>query len=150
MVHSVALGYVDRHAADDVTQDVFLGAWKSLGDLREPDKFGAWLCARARNQAKSAARRARLEQERQQAREVDAQYEAEAADDGAPTMELVLEHLRALPRAFREPLTMRLVEQLTGAQIAQRLGRPPASVRVNLHRGMEQLRQSLQKAMEQA
>ena len=55
----------------------------------------------------------------------------------------VLDTIRALPEAYRETLVLRLVEGLTGPEIAERTGLTPASVRVNLHRGMKQLRDRL-------
>ena len=39
---------------------------------------------------------------------------------------------------------MRLVEGLTGPEIAERTGLTPGSVRVNLHRGIQLLRERLQ------
>ena len=58
------------------------------------------------------------------------------------TME-VLDVIRKLPDAYRETLLMRLVEGMSGAEIAERSGLTPASVRVNLHRGMKLLRERL-------
>jgi RNA polymerase sigma-70 factor (ECF subfamily) len=56
---------------------------------------------------------------------------------------MVLAAIRALPEAYRETLVLRLVEGMTGPEIAQRTGLTAASVRVNLHRGMKQLRARL-------
>ena len=56
----------------------------------------------------------------------------------------VLALIRTLPEAYRETLVLRLVEGLTGPEIAERTGLTPASVRVNLHRGMKLLREKLQ------
>jgi RNA polymerase sigma-70 factor (ECF subfamily) len=55
----------------------------------------------------------------------------------------VLNHIRALPEAYRETLVLRLVEGMTGPEIALQTGLTPASVRVNLHRGMKLLREKL-------
>ena len=52
----------------------------------------------------------------------------------------ILDAIRSLPDAYRETLILRLVEGLTGPEIAARTGMTHGSVRVNLHRGMEQLR----------
>jgi RNA polymerase sigma-70 factor, ECF subfamily len=49
-----------------------------------------------------------------------------------------------LPEAYRETLMMRLVEGMTGPEIAARTGLTPDSVRVNLHRGMKLLRDALE------
>jgi RNA polymerase sigma-70 factor (ECF subfamily) len=51
--------------------------------------------------------------------------------------------IRTMPEAYRETLVLRLVEGMTGPEIAARTGLTPASVRVNLHRGMKQLRERL-------
>ena len=51
--------------------------------------------------------------------------------------------IRTMPEAYRETFVLRLVEGMTGPEIAARTGLTPASVRVNLHRGMKQLRERL-------
>ena len=55
----------------------------------------------------------------------------------------VLAALRALPDVYRETLVMRLVEGMTGPEIAEHTGLAHGSVRVNLHRGMKLLREQL-------
>ena len=55
----------------------------------------------------------------------------------------ILAAIRELPDAYRETLILRLVEGMTGPEIAARTGLTPGSVRVNLHRGMQQLREKL-------
>jgi hypothetical protein len=42
-----------------------------------------------------------------------------------------------------ETLTLRFVEGMTGPEIAMRTGLTDGSVRVNLHRGMQQLKEQL-------
>ena len=49
----------------------------------------------------------------------------------------------SLSETYRETLILRLVEGMTGPEIAARTGMTHGSVRVNLHRGMEQLRAKL-------
>ena len=51
--------------------------------------------------------------------------------------------VRSLPEAYRETLVLRLVEGMTGPEIAERTGMTPDSVRVNLCRGMKMLREKL-------
>ena len=43
------------HLAEDVMQDSFVTAWTKLNTLKEPRKFGAWICNIARNNAKNMA-----------------------------------------------------------------------------------------------
>ena len=59
------------------------------------------------------------------------------------TAKEILALIRRLPEAYRETLVLRFVEGMTGPEIAARTGLTPASVRVNLHRGMKLLRQKM-------
>lgn len=135
VVHGILLARLPLREVDDVVQEVFLTALTRLADLREPGAFGPWLGAIARNRAADQHRRRR-------------EHEALAEDalvagPVAPEALAVLASLRALPEAYRETLTLRLVEGMTGPEIAARTGLTPASVRVNLHRGMKLLRERL-------
>jgi RNA polymerase sigma-70 factor, ECF subfamily len=136
MVHGIVLARIDRTEVDDVVQDVFLAALDRLGDLREPAAFGGWLAAIARHRAADHARRA-----------VPTDPLAEDSASGRDPDRLealaILDVVRSLPDAYRETLTLRLVEGMTGAEIAERTGLTAASVRVNLHRGMKLLREKL-------
>jgi RNA polymerase sigma-70 factor, ECF subfamily len=139
MVHGIVLARIARpgaHDVDDVVQDVFVTALERLGDLREPAAFGGWLAAIARHRATDRRRRMPvmepLEDNVAATRDPD-RLEARA----------ILNAVRALPDAYRETLILRLVEGMTGAEIADRTGLTPASVRVNLHRGMKLLREKL-------
>jgi RNA polymerase sigma-70 factor, ECF subfamily len=135
MIHGVLLAHVRFTDADDLVQDVFLTAWRKLGSLREPGAFGGWLLVIARNRAHDFYRRARPPEELS-----DTAASVPAGDDEAHA---ALEAIRSLPQAYRETLMLRLVEGLTGPEIAARTGLTPASVRVNLCRGMKQLREKL-------
>ena len=56
----------------------------------------------------------------------------------------ILESIRQLPESYRETLLLRLVEGMTGPEIAARTGLTAESVRVNLCRGMKMLRELLE------
>jgi RNA polymerase sigma-70 factor (ECF subfamily) len=137
MVHGLLLARIPVAEVDDLVQEVFLSAWKRLNSLRDPAAFGGWLAMIARNRATDFHRRSPDVVELPdglQARDVTAER-AEAL--------AVLEVVRSLPDAYRETLVLRLVEGLTGPEIALRTGLTAASVRVNLHRGMKLLREKL-------
>jgi RNA polymerase sigma-70 factor, ECF subfamily len=55
----------------------------------------------------------------------------------------VLKIIRSLPESYRETLVLRLVEGMTGNEISEQTGLTPESVRVNLYRGMQLLREKL-------
>jgi RNA polymerase sigma-70 factor (ECF subfamily) len=120
---------------DDLVQDVFLTAFRRLRSLRDPAAFGGWLCAIARHRAVDYHRAARPTVEVVDTMGSDGRHQDESL--------AVLAALRRLPEAYRETLLLRLVEGMTGPEIAARTGLTPGSVRVNLHRGMRQLREIL-------
>jgi RNA polymerase sigma-70 factor (ECF subfamily) len=133
MVHGVLLARVPRGQVEDLLQDVFLLALRRLDSLRDPARFGGWLAMIARNRATDFHRRSRDT--------VELTDEVPGPHQGARTEALaVLALLRGLPEAYRETLVLRLVEGMTGPEIAARIGMTEGSVRVNLHRGMKLLR----------
>jgi RNA polymerase sigma-70 factor (ECF subfamily) len=116
-------------------QEVFLTALRKLDTLRDAERFGPWVAMIARNRAMDFHRRARATEELRDELSHAPRPLAEAAE--------ALEIIRGLPEAYRETLVLRLVEGMTGPEIAARTGLRPASVRVNLHRGMKLLRERL-------
>lgn len=143
MVHGILLGRVRPAEVEDLVQDVFLRALPRLRDLRDTSRFGAWLAAIARNTATDHYRRSQTQPE-SSGDETDP--EEQPAKSGLATLTEaaeILECIRSLPETYRETLILRLVEGMTGPEIATRTGLLPGSVRVNLHRGMLQLRQKL-------
>jgi RNA polymerase sigma-70 factor, ECF subfamily len=133
-VHAVVLARVQYGDAGDVVQDVFVIALERLGQLADPAAFPGWILTVARTRAIDHTRR------RQPVELAD-----EPAAEPVPTAEAqrVLDTIRELPDAYRETLIMRLVEGMSGPEIAERTGLSPGSVRVNLHRGMKLLRERL-------
>lgn len=138
IVHGILLARVPRIEVDDLVQEVFLSAWQRLDTLRDPAAFGGWLAMITRNRATDSRRRS------VEVHELPATLAAHDATAARAEALAILEIIRSLPDAYRETLIMRLVEGLTGPEIADRTGLTPASVRVNLHRGMKLLREKLE------
>jgi RNA polymerase sigma-70 factor (ECF subfamily) len=143
MVRGILLARVSRTDVSDLLQDVFLTAWRRLPSLRDSGAFGGWLAMIARNRATDHYRRAADEVELPETIVDDRTLAGEAAAGAAIDARAALRAIRALPDAYRETLVLRLVEGMTGPEIAARTGLTPASVRVNLHRGMKLLREAL-------
>jgi len=135
LVHGILLARVPRPEVDDLVQDIFLHAFKKLHTLRDGSAFGPWIAMIARNRAVDFHRRSRETVELTEELRGSDKQEAKAAE--------ILELIRSLPEAYRETLVLRLVEGMTGPEIATRTGLTAASVRVNLHRGMKLLREKL-------
>ena len=140
VVHGLLLARVQPEIADDLVQDVFIVVMQRLHTLDDAAAFAGWLCRIARNLAVDHHRRVR-------------RFDPLPPDVGVappPTAEArqMLEIVRSLPDAYAETLILRLVEGLTGPEIAERTGLTPGSVRVNLHRGMKLLRERLGEEVE--
>lgn len=143
MVHGILLCRVPPREVEDLVQEVFLLALRQLHSLRDTSRFGAWLGTITRNRANDYFRKAiPVEQATEPARE---DYAESKKNDHAVEQEaaMILAVLRTLPDTYREPLLLRLVEGMTGPEIAARVGLTHGSVRVNLHRGMQMLREKL-------
>jgi RNA polymerase sigma-70 factor, ECF subfamily len=143
MVHGILLARVPPREVDDLVQEVFLSALRQLHSLRDLSRFGAWLGTITRNRANDYFRKAipkekviePVSEGQAESRTTNSSAEQEAA--------VILAVVRGLPESYREPLILRLVEGMTGPEIAARTGLTHGSVRVNLCRGMQLLREKL-------
>ncbi len=142
MVHGILLARVPAQEADDLVQEVFLHALRKLSGLRSAEAFGPWVAAIARTFTVRFHRRRRW----------TGRLPDELPDDPTPNptpnqtsdeATAALAAIRRLPEAYRETLMLRLVEGLTGPQIAVCTGLTQGSVRVNLHRGFSLLREQM-------
>ncbi len=139
MVHGIVLARAPRTEADDLVQDVFFFAWRKIHTLRDAAAFGGWIGMIARNRAMDYHRQ---KHETEELTDTIANTMAEKPQQQTEAI-AVLDTIKALPEAYRETLILRLVEGMTGPEIATRTGLTPDSVRVNLHRGMKMLREKL-------
>jgi RNA polymerase sigma-70 factor, ECF subfamily len=142
MVHGVLLAKVPVCDVNDLVQDVFIRALRRLSTLRETASFGAWLAAIARNVAHDYHRRSVPEEPLPDDASDQVQCGTSGGDQDCASA-AILEAVMSLSEAYRETLILRLVEGMTGPEIAARTGMTHGSVRINLHRGMEQLRAKL-------
>ena len=132
LVHGVLLARLPRSEVEDMVQEIFLHALRKLHTLRDPRAFGPWIAMIARNRSMDFHRRSR--------ETVEVTDDLQSSDSSGARAEEIVDIIRTLPDAYRETLVLRLVEGMTGPEIATRTGLTAASVRVNLHRGMKLLR----------
>lgn len=135
LVHGITLARVPRDEVDDIVQEVFISAYKNIDTLRDKNAVGGWLAMIARNRAVEFYRRVKPTEELSETMSGSKSQITEANE--------ILAAIRALPETYKETLVLRLVEGMTGQEIAERTGMTPESVRVNLHRGMKLLREKL-------
>lgn len=137
LVHGILLGRFRPALADELSQECFATAFARLAQLQDDRRFGAWIATTARR-----IQPARIGIE-VAADDRLALVSAEVSPEDRAEASRLLRAVGELPAAYRETLMLRLVEGLSGPEIAALTGRTPDSVRVNLHRGMDKLRRSL-------
>jgi RNA polymerase sigma factor (sigma-70 family) len=146
----------DPLEAEDVVQDALLQTYLRLEELREPARFGAWLCGIAANLAKMRLRAASrgfasLDELVGGMRVPPGLL---AAPDPSPDqvaeerelLGLVRAAIEVLPDGHRDVVLMHYVEGLSCQEIAALLGRSTGAVRVRLHRARRELRELLHAA----
>jgi RNA polymerase sigma-70 factor (ECF subfamily) len=138
----------DPSDAEDAAQDAFLIAYRKLGTFRGDGPLGGWLMRIAIREARDRALA------RRPAASLDATpgaYGAGLIADDDPTRAVerrerqvaVLAAIADLPDHYRAAVTLRYVDDLTYPEIAAATGRPEATVRTHLHRGLHRLRERL-------
>lgn len=151
-VSSIALAIVrDVDLSRDVAQDVFLAAWRDIGQLRDPNSFLPWLRQLTRNRAYHVLRTARRRGKRIDERAFDALVTTavDPALNAADQMLVDEEHrlLRAvldeLPDDARGVVTLYYREDQSTAHVAALLGLTEANVRQRLARARARLRAEL-------
>lgn len=141
LVRAAALHVVrDPHLAEDVAQEAFVAAYRSLASLRDGSRFGAWLLGIAR---RCAAKAVRTRQRSPVA--VGIAESTVIEDDGRPSSESMelLEFVTRLPLHERVVVGLRHFEGCSVDEIATLTGRAPGTVTKQLSRAHQRLRQWL-------
>ena len=139
----------DSGIAGDVVQDAFLRAWQRIGDLKESEKFGPWLCGIVRNLSIDVAR-ARAVRYAKSSHELDASGAVDPRDDPLDQMgreedrQQVTEAIQSLDEMSRSVVVLRYYENLSSKQIGELLGLAPTAVDMRLMRARRQLRSHLE------
>ncbi|BFO16370.1 sigma-70 family RNA polymerase sigma factor [Streptomyces sp. KM77-8] len=147
LVHTLAnrsLG--DAYEAEDVTQQVFIGAWRGRHGFRpERGALGAWLVGITRRKIVDAlaARTRRLALAESAAQDTAPAGLVQQAPDEVLDRVLLVEALSRLPHAQREVLCMAFYEDLTQVQISERTGVPLGTVKSHTRRGLHRLRTAI-------
>src|SRR5258708_17504627 len=146
-VFNVAYKFVGRHdEAEDLTQDIFLKIFKSLGTFDSRANFQTWLISVSRNLCIDHYRSVRKERETID-RDVDAsELMPVSKTQGQMAMmeqkdrvELLREAMGALPKTLRTAVLMRDIQELSYHEIARKLQLPEGTVKSRINRGRNEL-----------
>src|SRR3954454_17478727 len=132
----------DEHAAEDIAQEGFVAAIRSLERFDRSRPFGPWLRTIVARRAIDAARARALRREVDGSAVLD--HVAAAADRGAPADDL-LAAIAALPDEQRIVVVLRHLLELTPAEIAGVVGVPRGTVNSRLRRGLDALSRELRR-----
>ena len=127
--------------AEDITQDVFLNAYRKLSTLRRWDNFYAWLYSIASNRCK--------EFHRAEKRKVDTAFLSDQSENYQADMDAHTEKLRneeihealaSLPEIHRQVLVLRYMAGMRSKEIAQALRVSPNTINQRLMRARTKLK----------
>lgn len=151
-VCSISLAIVRNvDASEDIAQNVYLAAWQSLGQLRNPKSFLPWLRQMTRNQAHrylrdSSRRRSHHASSKEDdllASVVDPSPHAQEGLERQETHNLLAEILSELPDSAREVITLYYREGRSVRQVSQLLDLSEEAVKQRLSRARRQVRAEL-------
>ena len=155
-VHRWMARAVGVEDADDLTQEVFLKAYRGLPRFRQEAPPRAWLASIADNAVKNRYRaRGRFRRIFTSAADTTPAFEPEAAarspEENARAGEsrrYVAEALKLLAAEFRMPVVLRDLEEWSYEEIATSLELPVGTVKSRISRGRGQLKALLQPLMD--
>ena len=143
----------DAHHAEDLTQETYFTAFRTIGQLTQPEKFRPWLLRIAQNAAIDAIRRETRKKRTPDFEEMRFRQDAlatpppEVHAEKEELKERVLDVLRSLPEEYRLPLTLRFLVGADYETIQAQMGLTNGSLRGLLHRGVQRLREEMKKEL---
>ena len=133
----------DSDKAHDIVQDVFLKIWENAERLELTSSIQHYLFASVRNGCLNYLKSLQIE-DRNNRKYAEAYIESQNVDmvDDEELLARVRQVLDELPEKCREVCLLRFVEGYKYAEIAARLDMNENTVKAQLHRGMERLKQA--------
>ncbi|QIK75330.1 RNA polymerase sigma factor [Nocardioides piscis] len=145
LVHTIALrSLANAQDAEDVTQQVFVAAWRSRHTLTpSPAALPAWLIGIARHKI-ADLRSERARDARRLAAVAAVRVETEVFEPAVVDQVLVRHCVDELPEPRRTIVMLAFWADLTGTQIAERLDLPLGTVKSHVRRGLIHLQRRLE------
>ncbi len=152
-VFNVAYKFVGRHdEAEDLTQDVFLKVFRSLGTFDRRANFQTWLISVSRNLCIDHYRSLRKERQTID-RDVDAgslmpvssEISADTRLEMRDRAAMLREAMDTLPSTLRMAVLMRDIRELSYQEIATELDLPEGTVKSRINRGRTELARQLER-----
>lgn len=147
-VFALVMGHLGKRVdSQDVAQEIFLQCYRSLPNLKEPDKFGSWLYGIGKRVCMNTLRRTRNQEvyfnELPETAEFCDPNAPEGVADGIDRRLDVLDTVQSLPVIYREVILLRYMEDKSYADMAILLGITESAVNVRLIKARRMLREKM-------
>jgi RNA polymerase sigma-70 factor (ECF subfamily) len=128
----------DEALADDLAQQVFMLAWRTIRQLHDADRFGPWLKRVAINTWLQHKRR------NDPLRNADEHDERDSTDQPTTAIAMDLDRaLATLAEDVRLCIVLAYHERMTHAEIAEFTGFPLGTIKSHIRRGSQKLQEEL-------
>lgn len=138
----------DRNLAEELTQETFVRAYKSLRGLKDPAKFSSWLFSIAKNIAREAIRERCTHPRKVSLDEPDLQLEDDQPTPDARLInneiqEAIQQALWELPEDWRTVFILKIFHQRSYEEMVEITGWSLGKVKTDLHRARAEMRRRL-------
>jgi RNA polymerase sigma-70 factor (ECF subfamily) len=138
----------DDPEAEDILQEAWVRAYARLGQLDHPDKLGSWLTHIVVHEAKGRLRKRGRVVELKEVRAVPtASLDPEQETLGKQLQVVLAAAIDELPLGYRTVFTLRHLEGLSTAEVAESLQLTEQAVKMRLHRARSALREGIWERM---
>ncbi len=131
--------------AEDLAQETLLRALRSLGSIREPERFGSWVCGIATRTCLDwlkSKQRSEVSIDRVEAPADESRSHGEYADD---SWDLLYQEIERLPTECRDVLMLYYYSNSTYQELGNMLGVSAATINARLTKARQLLRHRLGK-----
>ncbi len=124
--------------ADDLSQQIFMQAWRTIDQLQDADRFGPWL----KRMAINVWLQHRRKNDALQGAEVH--VDTDSVSEDTPSIAMDIDHaLAVLPDDVRLCIVLSYHERMTHDEIATFTNLPLGTIKSHIRRGTKRLRESL-------
>ena len=124
---------IDHDNANDVLQNTFLKAWRSLTDFRQEAKLSTWLYRIAINESLDFVRREKRMKAMDAEVSLASRLMADDYFDGDQTQALLQEAVATLPDVQRSVFTLKYFEEMKYSEICKILGVTEGALKASYH-----------------
>ncbi|NNC81541.1 MAG: sigma-70 family RNA polymerase sigma factor [Acidimicrobiales bacterium] len=144
LVYSICRRSVDEASAADITQEVFLAAWRHR-DRYHPDRgsLAPWLTGIARNKVIDHFRAVGREDRRVDKVRDNSTLEPVDELNASTSRMLLVDAMEALPERARRIVSLAFFDDMTHVEISAQTGIPLGTVKSDIRRSLDKLRHGL-------